>query len=460
MPALPAAKGTPTLDAAAATAEQPGLTSACPHCGNPVRSGAKFCSSCGRVIEQPTGSVVEKGQATQQGKGSVSEPALAGQDRPTTSAPTRRTESTAPTLVSPTAPLSEGRAMPVRKHIPWITLIMAGVIVLCLAVFAVGGLIYLNPFGISGKTPGKPVTAVQTTTSPVVAVTSAASAASPQPAATQPPIVNTDTARPSPASTMLPTATAMVIQPTVMLPPPASETPVLSLTATLQLPQPTGMIPEATLVATAVVSTVATLPQPQLSVTILEDNFKDGLNLNWFTWGVPLPTIDRGPTSDWMYLKAVERSDAAGASSKPKTPIPSKAGTQIEFSASLDRIFPEAPLIFDWSLIGNGPTAVETGAESGNSVYHLDKGMVHLEIYRNNLLILNPPTNKSCEKAINGLALHSYILRFLPGPGVELYVDGEAEPVCQIVELGIDQKPGLITFSGAGWVTYVRVMAP
>lgn len=173
-------------------ANQAGLVP-CPHCGKPVRPGAKFCHNCGQAIPAET----PAGQVVMPEAGSV--------------------ESTAPVAAfQPQAPAGSSNARVAekrRKGRTAIPLVMMGIILACVAAIT-GGYIYLrDPFNwFTGNQ-----LALQSSNTPVpsqVSPTSTPSLAQTQIPATES-LTPTSTPTVEPTDTAIPTST--VSQPFVLL---------------------------------------------------------------------------------------------------------------------------------------------------------------------------------------------------------------------------------------------------
>ena len=121
----------------------------------------------------------------------------------------------------------------------------------------------------------------------------------------------------------------------------------------------------------------------------------------------------------------------------------------IEFEAQLNNRFPRYVLVFDWD-----PEGRNRGPEL------LEPGVIHLEIRQEQLTLQTPITEEVCVQPINALEKHVYRLQVALNQGLDLYLDDAPAPVCQIASIGLGPLPGSITFSGLGWVTRVKVLAP
>ena len=422
LPAAPARPaGTPAAQPAPAAA-QPAApepdSSPCPKCGKPIRSGARYCSHCGYERPDEVNSAASQTVRTARDDTHATHTTV-----PAVSPPPHAPLQPAALPPSPAAPA--GRS-PAQRYLPWLA--VAGVL-LCVLAVASGGLYLADPFGWFGT--ATPLAEAPTATS---AATASAPQAPPLPAATQPALVQPVETQPAVAAPpSQPPATALP----VLL--PSSEATV-TLQPTLEPVLPTGTLP---------VSIPVTLPPAAapLLTTLVEDYFDGELNVNWLAWGSPWPTIDSGPTDSWLVVKSVEDPWSGGVTSKFDMPV--KPGTELLFSASLDKIFREAPLYLDWA-----PKGAEPGPQNPAP------GVLHLEIYKDKLAMQNPPSGQTCLQTGDGRSIHTYLLRFTEAGGVGLYVDGSPDPLCELPDLGVKPRVGKITFTGAGWVTYLKVSVP
>jgi hypothetical protein len=55
---------------------------------------------------------------------------------------------------------------------------------------------------------------------------------------------------------------------------------------------------------------------------------------------------------------------------------------------------------------------------------------------------------------------HSYRVVVEQNQDYALYVDGSQTPVCILDSSPLEPEPGLLTFTGIGWITKVQVTAP
>ncbi len=381
---------------------QPSAGAACPHCGQPVRPGARFCKSCGQAIAPEPAQPPAVAPVTPP----AAAPAPGVQPTPQAGVPTPPPG--APPAAAPpprvAAPPAAAKVPPAAKPKKRRRVLVPALVIILLvgcAVVLAGGFAYVkylkDPLGLL---PQRTVTSVATTS-----VTPAVTAATTAPTQVTPPTV-------APTNTLLPTAT-VALTPTIAAP-TATITPTLS---------------------------------PMQTREILFDEFNGELRDNWKIWstsGGPLPAIDKGPGDQWLYLKAVDDPGEAGATTKIE--IANEPGVEIIFQAQVDPPF--TVLIFDWD-----PSHVIRGPEV------FEDGVIHIEIRRNRLFLATLQ-GEPCDEIITGTEFHRYRLKITEGPGIALYLDDQGEPICRIESLGLAPMPGRFTFTGAGWVTMVRVTEP
>jgi hypothetical protein len=89
-----------------------------------------------------------------------------------------------------------------------------------------------------------------------------------------------------------------------------------------------------------------------------------------------------------------------------------------------------------------------------------EPGDIHLEIRNNKLILRTPLTRDLCQLDWLGVASHTYRLKIVEGPGVELYVDEETLPLCKMASIGQTPTRGRVSISGVGWVTYIIITGP
>ncbi|MBN1146996.1 MAG: zinc ribbon domain-containing protein [Anaerolineales bacterium] len=399
VPATPLQRG-PADDAGAAQGdgalEQPG-GSLCPQCKSPVRPGAKFCNNCGYPLGQE-----EQQAAAARVAGAppaVAAPPKAPAPRP---APGR--------LIAPPKPA----AAPRRPSI-WTWALASVLVVACVLAVAAGFLYVRDPLGWFGRATATlltPPTAAQVATQTLA-----------QPAAP------TSTAIPTLESTVTPTDTLLPPLPTQTLPPTLAITPAI-------------ITPTATFTPTASLT-------PSLQADILIDEDFSGLLMsNWVPWGSPHPLVSSGATGNWLDLKA-EMPNTAGVTSKQT--VINAPGVIIEFVAQLNPTFSRYTLTFEWDPL---PYRRDRSDPEDRAT----PGALHLEIRKNRLIVAASAANNGCQiEDVAGDISHTYRFQIVEGQGVDLYLDGQLQPVCQIANMRVNPTPGHISFTGLGWLTHVKV---
>jgi len=385
--ARPTASTSQSSDVAAEIGSDESLQSGlfpCPHCGKPVRPGAKFCHSCGQAIpaEQP-------GEP-------VSVAAAAGIKA---TAPVKPLGEHEPVSMERNTKDQASKKRSGRTAIP---VIVAGLVMVCVITIA-GGYIYLrDPFNLFTAGP----LALVTDTKPAVSTVSV-------------------TAKPSLVSSAIPaTLTA---------------TPAKMLISTIT--------PTTRLTETAELTNTASPPE-----VLLVEDFNGALNEQWTVWLVPSspyrPKIDRGPGENFLFLMADENPGDAGITSRVE--IPNVPGLDIQFIGQLKDDLPGHVMILDWD-----PVDVERGPLSTLP------GEIHLEIWRDRLVFGGASgESEPCQSEIVGNEQHSYRVVIEEDQDLVLFVDGTQDPVCVLDASTFETEPGLLTFTGNGWITKVQVTAP
>lgn len=385
--ARPTASASKSSDAAAEIGSDESLQAGwlpCPHCGKPVRPGAKFCHSCGQAIlaEVPGEPVPVAAVAAVEA-----------------TSPVKPLAEHEPVSVERNAKAQASKKRSGRTAIP---VIIAGLIMICVIAIA-GGYIYLrDPFNLF---TGGPLALVSETESAV------------------PPV--SQTAKPSMVSSAIPaTLTA---------------TPTKMLISTIT--------PTARLIDTAEPTNTSSPPE-----VLLVEDFNGALNEQWTVWLVPnspyRPKIDTGPGENFLFLMADENPGDAGITSRAE--IPNVPGLDIQYIGQLKDDLPGHVMILDWD-----PVDVERGPLSTLP------GEIHLEIWRDRL-VFDAATGESepCQSEIVGNEQHSYRVVIEEDRDLALFVDGAQDPVCVLDTSTLETEPGLLTFTGVGWITKVQVTAP
>jgi hypothetical protein len=408
-------------------------TATCPECGKPLRSGARYCGSCGSIVSgaalarpeaiPPELTCTNCGNLLRSGArfcnrcgqpfipdGAVTVPqALAGAIPP--GAPSQA-EQAAPDPPAASVEKSRGAGAarrPARGRL--ISLILLVVIMGC-GLAVVPGYLAARQYGWLGRE------------TPLAALPSQI-AAGPTGAVITPTL---------PSSTPALTATQTRLQPTQTARRPTAEP---TDTATRLAPATETTTPDESALAPAAAG-----------VLLFEDTFDSGLSQHWLTWGEPRATIGAGFGDNWLDLKAIDPGQA-GVTTRPAFSIPGAPGLVIEFDAQMDGRYPQAVLILDWDLdtFDRGPD---------NRV----PGLIRFEIRPTQLKLSGRAARDACLQKIEAATRHTYLLRVEAGPSLALYLDGANQPVCQINTLGVEPQPGKLSFSGLGWVSRVKVLLP
>jgi uncharacterized Zn finger protein (UPF0148 family) len=355
----------------------------CPHCGKSVRQGAKFCNSCGKSIDQKYWE--EKSKADVQTEQSA---------KPELEKEIAKKETVAPPPTPPPpAPGLSQKPKPQRKKI-LVWFILALLFVLCLLVASVFYIYFQDPLGwFMSITPEALPTSFSTDT-PLVLETQE-----------------------------------------VEITPTLSESPTLA--------PPTEIEPTETISPTA-----STVPETGESLVLFEDEFDGTLSAFWRGWGNPRPKISTGPGDNWLDLTASEDYGSGGVTSREYIVI--HPGVEIIFRGQLNQSYPQYKVIFDWD-----PLQYDRGPANQ------DPGVIHFELLKNKIILSTQLTNSRCEKELDGVLTHTYRFRILEGQGLDLFLDeDDITPVCQIADIGLAPVPGTITFTGLGWITSVKVTEP
>lgn len=244
----------------------------------------------------------------------------------------------------------------------------------------------------------------------------------------------------------------------------ATETPTPTLTATATLALPTDTLaPLPTFTATLLSATetepaatdtevpeLITPTDTELSppvYTIIDDEFDTSLALNWRAWGKPRPVIDQGFGDNFLSLKSINPADA-GVTSKADFIL--QSGVDMGFGAQLQPGYSNFMLIFSWDP---DPYVRDVGQD--------DPGLLQVEISQDEIVIKAALTNERCVGSVRGTDAHNYKLSVLDSNRVDLFIDDGGEPVCSLVDIGM-QAPiaGRITFRAMGLVSYVLVTGP
>ncbi len=402
---------------AAAPAAEQSAAATCPHCGNPLRSSAKFCSVCGKAVETESHSAVTvAARSASTATGTSAEHA-----RPPSPAPRPASAGAPPAPARKAAPAARS-----RKGVIFAAVI--GFASICV-VLAVGGYFGARQLGFIGKKTAVASVAQGTATLPVPHATTALVPA--VPATATPPVQ-----MPSPGAVLMPSPTLPAASPTLPLPTLSPQPSVVVET----VPSTVEVLPTATF----------TVALTQASEAFIDDTFADeSWRRHWLAWGDPIPLPRSGGGGSWLSLTAVDVPGDAGITSKAEYPIPNAPGVEVEFDATLDRNSLGSVFLFDWDPKSNK-------RDPDNSL----AGVIHLEIRRQRLLLTVSGSSTKCEVEVDALQKRTYLLRLLPGQGVELYLDQADTPLCPALVMGMEPRPGSVSFSGRGDLTRVRVSVP
>jgi len=189
--------------------------------------------------------------------------------------------------------------------------------------------------------------------------------------------------------------------------------------------------------------------QPEV---LLVEDFDGALNDQWVVWLEPnspyRPKIDTGPGENFLFLMAGENPGDAGITSRVE--IPNVPGLDIQFIGQLKDDLPGQVMILDWD-----PVDVDRGPLSTSP------GEIHLEIWRDRLVFSGASIeSEPCQPEIVGDEQHSYRVVIEEDQKFVLFVDGAQDPVCILDTSIFEPEPGLLTFTGIGWITKVQVTAP
>lgn len=448
----------------------------CPHCGKPLRPGAKFCNNCGKSIA-PSGPVADSTPPPK--------PALSRTPAQKTPASGLSASTSPATTLPPVA-----RPVSPAKRPPRTGLrigIIAVALVLCVAVVG-GGTLALDYFGVL------PLGIISKATQTEVAVATTA-----------------ETTLEPPVTTEAPPPTKEQVQ-------EASPTPV---TPTLE--QVTATEPSPTITPTV-------KPEETTLRVLLDDHFAStDISTNWNAWGSPRPRVNAKVSPPYLELTSGDRADAAGVTTF--VDVPYKPLVLIEFDASLHAV-QGLPMKFYWDKKdyvrknnapldgggggGNGGGGgVDDGGDDGGACigpfcpasasaasvavaadrttvskktaldFFLSTGLnlpslldflgiqaqqtsgvvgIEVGIFKGGI-DLSFPSGKICSAPLSGKTQHTYQIRMLSGaaptdpPQAQLFVDGVALPECAAV-FDFDLEGGKISFTGHGMVYSVKVSVP
>lgn len=441
----------------------------CPHCGKPVRLEARFCHSCGKQIEPAVETVSETAVPADEslgGDAASTQETRRVQPHPTLGRPESVTQvggAMQPAQVPPAAVPAPGMhtssteqavlkpapspARPQSSRRPLFTLLGLILILGCVALVFGGGFLAKQ----LGWVQGLPLGILSRPTEPslVVQVSSPAPTEAVLPTMEQPtievPVEGVLTAESTVEASPTIEPSPIIVTEQILTPAPSVEA-VLTTTPSVETPGILTLTVSPVVVVTPTMSTVAAN-----AGFLIDELFDQGLRIYWKTWGEPRAIVRTGPTDNWLSLKAMDPPQSSGVTSRPEFGIYNLPGLVIEFSASLDPNYPASVILFDWD-----PRQFNRGPEN------VEPGLIHLEVHNSRMLLETPYSRLRCSADNRGSQNHIYRVQMTTTQGVEVYVDDQPTPLCQVEDMGLDPlpEPGTISFSGAGWVTYVKVTAP
>ena len=180
---------------------------------------------------------------------------------------------------------------------------------------------------------------------------------------------------------------------------------------------------------------------------IIDEEFNTILAMNWNIWGEPRPIIEQGFGDNFLSLTATNPGDA-GVTSKEDFVL--QPGVEIDFGAQLQPGYSQYVLVFSWD-----PN--QFVRQPGNN----EPGVLQMEVSADKVTIKSALTIEMCVASIRGADAHDFSFRILDDNRVALYIDNLDEPVCTLVDIGMDAPiVGRITFRSMGLVSYVYVASP
>jgi uncharacterized Zn finger protein (UPF0148 family) len=268
----------PTAQAAGAAVEG-GDWKACPHCGKPLRVGAKFCNNCGKSIT-PSGPIAE---APQPIPAPPPKPALSRMPAQKTAQAAQPARAT-----PPLAARAAASKQPARTGLR--VVVIAILLVVCVAALG-GGYYAYTQFG--SQLFGKGTS-----------------------------VADVPTGKPSQSPE----------KPTAITEAPPTKEPVTEAS-------PTSAPPTQEMTAEPEQPTDTPLPSetPPIQVRqVMDENFTGDPGLNWIVWGTLKPRINSKENPPYMELKSGDKPDASGITSLITAAY--RPGAEIEFEASLHPI--------------------------------------------------------------------------------------------------------------------------
>lgn len=362
---------------------------ACPHCGKPIRKDAKFCPSCGQSIPELSAAATTD----------------TPQPPPEPSSSDDLTPPPPPPGVEPISAPPPEKSFFSRYW--WLFLL---IFILCLVILLLGYILAkddrINIPGFSPETD----TPTPTYTSTIIIYTQV-------PSTNQPTISETLTSTVTATHTPEPSATEE--QPTESG--PTEETTTIEPT---KPPEPTE----------------TTEPDPTASPEdVFKEGFEDPLETNWEIWGnPPLPEIIGIGRNAALKLDSEARITGVTTNENIAVSPP----FNITFEAALDEISQDDTLVFDWQQEINGNQAQDPGLVQ-----------VLIENGKAEMIITRP--DPDCSTQIDDINYHNYHIRFDIGSIVTFIVD--EQEICNLSLEGINIGNGKLTFSGRGWVDEILV---
>lgn len=407
---------------------------ACPHCGQPLRSGARFCNACGKSIAAPTAASAPEGAPPVQPAANALPQAAqqtTGSHKPV-SPDARRLPVEKPAKAEATSTAKPKRAG-LRLGM------ILGLLILCVGV-TVGGFFVVRAFFPD-------LLAVLTT--PTLEV-----------------IPSTGTATP-----------VDVQEPT--LEPTASQPSIDTPTETPSQPSPTKASSQ-----TPMATPAPTLSPAPTGRDLIDEDFSVTPLTNWDLWSYSQPRPVPTRSGDNFYLKMTAGDFPTQAGATSNLAVPYDDNVVIEFTASLNA---QQPLmfIFDWDPINfdrkkNSDPGSNSDGDGDDGIGN-DDGPFFPPLFPNSLLdqqaantvgirliiqrneiTLYFPGMQVCKAALTGAVLRTYQIRVQPGSPrrIDLLVDGQSLSSCpgDVAEFAF--TGGKISFTGHGELYSVKVIVP
>jgi hypothetical protein len=258
-----------------------------------------------------------------------------------------------------------------------------------------------------------------------------------------PEVVATNT--PKPPKTERPVEATLTEEAPIETPTEQVLPPLETITPTLETP----VLPVVTIsatVTTSVTVTPETAAVPPIGQVILENDFSTDPMDNWRTWGKNYPRPEPMPSDNPRFNLTAVDPGLAGATSRQD--IAFISGVEVLFRAQLDPEGWQHPLIFDWDPVARG-----RGPENRYP------GVIRLVISKDELVVQNGE-NLICRIESIGRDNHTYRIKVIGSGEAEFWLDDQATPSCTLNNLDLKPSGGKISFTGMGWLLYVRVTIP